>query len=181
MRSSNDFLRLWLQCRAILRARGWVNYTFTFRLQANVIVKRSFAQQSCVKKVLLRFENHSQNVLLPIPKLHHGAIFQQAIPKTWQQSLHTSLHTASHYTYVISSVVTTCRQVLRWKVKLNGRLRSRFFREHQTHAHGLYEHSALWQIRVIFTALPHAQVVLSNDNPGYSDTSPHRAENMSLS
>ena len=28
------------------------------------------------------FENHSQNVPLPTPELHNGAIFQPAIPKT---------------------------------------------------------------------------------------------------
>ena len=33
------------------------------------------------KTFLLSFENHSQNVPLPNPKMHYGAIFQPAIPR----------------------------------------------------------------------------------------------------
>ena len=38
--------------------------------------------QSCVNLFLLSFENHSQNVPLPTPKLYYGAIFQLDFPKT---------------------------------------------------------------------------------------------------
>ena len=48
--------------------------------------------QSLVKTFLLSSENQSQNVPLPTPKLHHGAIFQQAIPKTWQEFFYTTLY-----------------------------------------------------------------------------------------
>ena len=41
--------------------------------------------QSCVKTFLLSFENHTQKVLLHIPKLHYGAIFQPSIPETLQK------------------------------------------------------------------------------------------------
>ena len=41
--------------------------------------------QSCVNTFLLSSGNHSQNVTLLTPKMHHGAIFQPAIPKTWRQ------------------------------------------------------------------------------------------------
>ena len=52
-----------------------------------------FEIQSCVKTFLLSFENHSQHVLLPTPKLHYGAIFQPAIPETWQECFYTNLYT----------------------------------------------------------------------------------------
>ena len=48
--------------------------------------------QSCVKTCLLSSENRLQNVLLPISKMHSGAIFQPAIPKTWQTCFYTTLH-----------------------------------------------------------------------------------------
>ena len=50
--------------------------------------------QSCVKTFLLSFEIHSQNIPLPTPKVHHGAIFQPAIPETWQESFFTTLYLA---------------------------------------------------------------------------------------
>ena len=40
--------------------------------------------QSRIKTYVLSFEYHSQNVPLPTVKLLHGAIFQPAIPETWQ-------------------------------------------------------------------------------------------------
>ena len=49
--------------------------------------------QSCVKTFLPSFEN--QNVPLPTPNMHYGALFQPAIPKTWQDSLHFSVCSAS--------------------------------------------------------------------------------------
>ena len=56
--------------------------------------KRTLAwqEQSCVKTFLLSYENHSKNVPLPTPKLHNGAIFQQAIPETGQECLYTTLY-----------------------------------------------------------------------------------------
>ena len=41
--------------------------------------------QSREKTFLICFENHSQNVPLPTPKMHYSAIFQPAIPKTCQE------------------------------------------------------------------------------------------------
>ena len=39
-----------------------------------------------------RSENHPQNVPLPVPtpKMHHGAIFQPAMPETWQEWFYTT-------------------------------------------------------------------------------------------
>ena len=48
--------------------------------------------QSCVKTFLLSFKDDSQNVPLPIPKLHYGAIFQQAFPKTCQEMFFDFFH-----------------------------------------------------------------------------------------
>ena len=45
--------------------------------------------QSCVRTFKLSFKNHPQNVLLPTPKLHYGAIFQAA--KTWQECFYTTV------------------------------------------------------------------------------------------
>ena len=39
--------------------------------------------QSCVKTSLQSLLNHSQNIPLPILKIHCDAIFQPAIPQTW--------------------------------------------------------------------------------------------------
>ena len=50
--------------------------------------------QSCAKTLLLSFKNHSENVPLPTPKMHYGAIFQNAIPKTWQECFYTNLYKA---------------------------------------------------------------------------------------
>ena len=41
--------------------------------------------QSCVNPFLLSFENRSQNVPLPTPNLHNGAIIHPAIPETWHE------------------------------------------------------------------------------------------------
>ena len=49
-----------------------------------------FPVQSCVKTLLLSVENRTQNVPLPTPKLHYGAIFQPTIPKTWQECSYTT-------------------------------------------------------------------------------------------
>ena len=43
------------------------------------------------KTFLLNSENHFQNVALPTPKLHYGAIFQPAIPETKQDWFYTTL------------------------------------------------------------------------------------------
>ena len=39
--------------------------------------------QSCVKTYLLSSENNPQNVPLPAPKMHFGAIFQPVVPETY--------------------------------------------------------------------------------------------------
>ena len=44
------------------------------------------------KHFLLNYENHYQNVQLLTPKMHYGAIFQPAIPRTWQKCFTTTLH-----------------------------------------------------------------------------------------
>ena len=44
------------------------------------------------KTFLLSFDNHSQNVPLPTPKLHYSAIFKPAIPQTWQECFYTTLY-----------------------------------------------------------------------------------------
>ena len=44
---------------------------------------------SCVKTFLISSEGNPQNVPLPTPKLHNDAIFQPAIPKTWQECFYT--------------------------------------------------------------------------------------------
>ena len=49
------------------------------------------SRQSGVKTVLLGFENHSQNVPQPNPKMHSDAIFQPSVPETWQECFHTTL------------------------------------------------------------------------------------------
>ena len=52
---------------------------------------------SCVKTFPPSIENHPQNVPLPVPtpKMHHGAIFQPAMPETWQECVHYTLATCS--------------------------------------------------------------------------------------
>ena len=40
--------------------------------------------QSCVKTFPLSFENRAQNDPLLTQKLHSAALFQPAIPETWQ-------------------------------------------------------------------------------------------------
>ena len=43
-------------------------------LKGDAAAEVSIGVQSCVKTFLPSFENHSQNVTLPIPKLHYSAI-----------------------------------------------------------------------------------------------------------
>ena len=54
--------------------------------------------QSCVKTFLPSSENHSQNVPLPTPNLHYGAIFQHTIPKTPQECFYTTLY---NFTFIL--------------------------------------------------------------------------------
>ena len=58
--------------------------------------------QSCVTTFLPSFESQPQNVPLLSPKLHYGAMFQIAIPKTWR-SVFTPLCTASRMCHLIFS------------------------------------------------------------------------------
>ena len=48
---------------------------------------------SCVNIFLPSSENHPQNVPVPTSKIHSDTIFQQAIPKTWQECFYTTLYT----------------------------------------------------------------------------------------
>ena len=52
----------------------------------------SIGPNGAVKTFELSSENHPQNVPLHNPKLHYGAIFQPAIPETWQECLYTTLY-----------------------------------------------------------------------------------------
>ena len=40
---------------------------------------------------LIKAENQPQNVPLPTPKMHYGAIFQLAMHETWQEYFYTTL------------------------------------------------------------------------------------------
>ena len=50
--------------------------------------------------VYKHFKDHSDNALLPTPKMHYGVIFQPAIPKTRQECFYTTL-----YAYVVYGCV----------------------------------------------------------------------------
>ena len=47
---------------------------------------------SLVTTFLLSFENDCQYLPPPTSKLHYGAVFQPAIPKTWQECFYTTLY-----------------------------------------------------------------------------------------
>ena len=51
-----------------------------------------FSIQSCVKTFMQRFENHTQNVLLPTPRKCYGIIFKPAILETCLEYLYTTLY-----------------------------------------------------------------------------------------
>ena len=59
-------------------------------------IKIPICVQSCAKKGLLSFENHSQNVPLPTPKFHYAAIFQPSIPGNWSECFYTTLYRVIH-------------------------------------------------------------------------------------
>ena len=63
----------------------------------------------CVKTFLLSFENHSQNVPLPTPKLHCCAIFQPAIPESWQECFYTTLYKGKCVCIVPEVLISRCR------------------------------------------------------------------------
>ena len=56
------------------------------------------------KTFLLSFENHSQNVPLPTQKIHYGAIFQPAIPKTRQECFYITLYLVAQPPTKLSSL-----------------------------------------------------------------------------
>ena len=69
-----------------------VKFPFSLALSVGCkTVPDHLEKQSCVKIFLISFENYPQNVPLPTPKMHYGATFQPAVPKTWQECFYATL------------------------------------------------------------------------------------------
>ena len=96
-------LRLLREHRPLLRegqVRMWNVEAEEYHLFLRVLHKyiTELYVHSCVKTLLLSFENHSQNAMLPTLKLQDGAIYLPGVPKTCLECFYTTLHTVWHPT-----------------------------------------------------------------------------------